>query len=40
MPNYRNKAQAEKYWKENIHFKEFEGNKKEMEIMDKKIKTR
>jgi hypothetical protein len=38
MPIYTNKAQAEKYWRENIQFKEFQGNKKEMEIMDKKIK--
>jgi hypothetical protein len=36
---YTNWIQAEKYWKENIQFKEFQGNKKEMEIMDKKIKN-
>jgi hypothetical protein len=35
---YMNRTQAEKYWKENIQFKEFQGNKKEMGIMDKKIK--
>jgi hypothetical protein len=39
IPIYMNRAQAEKYWKENIQFKEFQGNKKEMEIMDKKIKN-
>jgi hypothetical protein len=38
MPIYTNRPQAEKYWRENIQFKEFQGNKKEMEIMDKKIK--
>jgi hypothetical protein len=38
MPIYMNRAQAEKYWKENIQFKEFQENRKEMEIMDKKIK--
>jgi hypothetical protein len=38
MPIYTDRVQAEKYWKENILFKEFQGNKKEMEIMDKKIK--
>jgi hypothetical protein len=38
MQIYTNRAQAEKYWKENIKFKEFQGNKKEMEIKDKKIK--
>jgi hypothetical protein len=37
MPIYMNRAQADKYWKENVQFKEFQGNKKEMEIMDKKI---
>jgi hypothetical protein len=39
MPIYTNRTQTEKYWKKNIKFKEFEGNKKEMEIMDKKIKN-
>jgi hypothetical protein len=38
MQIYTNKAQAEKYWRENIQFKEFQGNKKKMEIMDKRIK--
>jgi hypothetical protein len=39
MPIYTDKIQAEKYWRENIQFKEFQGNEKEMEIMDKKIKN-
>jgi predicted nucleic acid-binding OB-fold protein len=38
MPIYTNRAQVEKYWRENIKFKEFQGSKKEMEIMNKKIK--
>jgi hypothetical protein len=38
IPIYTNRDQAEKYWKENIQFKEFQRNKKEMEIMDKRIK--
>jgi hypothetical protein len=28
MPIYTDRPQAEKYWRENIQFKEFQGNKK------------
>jgi hypothetical protein len=38
IPIYTDWIQAEKYWKENIQFKKIQGNKKEMEIMDRKIK--
>jgi hypothetical protein len=39
MPIYINRCQVEKYWRENIQFKKFQGNKKEMKIMDRKIKN-
>jgi hypothetical protein len=39
MPIYTDRPQVEKYLNENIKFKEFQGNKKEMEIMDRKIKN-
>jgi hypothetical protein len=36
MPIYTNRIQAEKYWKENIQFKEFQGNRKRWKLWTRK----
>jgi hypothetical protein len=38
MSIYTDRNQAENYWRKNIQFKEFHGNKKETKVMKQKIK--